>query len=296
MIIDRQEQVTDAVLSAMAQGENPRLFTIMSAFVRHMHEFAREVKLTEREWEVGVDFLNRIGKSTHDAHNEGVLFSDVTGFSTLICLLNNGNNGATEMAAALLGPFWRMHSPKTENGGSIVRSETPGPALFARCRVLDPKGAPQSGVEVDVWQSSPKGFYENQDADQVNMNLRGKFMTDAEGYFSFRSVVPGPYPVPTNGPVGDLLNAQNRHPYRPAHIHFLIFKPGYKTLVTQIFVDKAKYLESDVVFGVTRTLIGNYRKGEGKPPSSDAGSEWYTLENTFVLEPGEAILPQPPIK
>ncbi len=296
MIIERQEDVTDAVIEAMSHGPNPRLFTVMSSFVRHMHDFAREVRLTEQEWDLGIDFLNRIGKSTHDARNEGVLFSDAIGFSTLLCLLNNGDNGATETAAALLGPFWRMNSPRTEHGASIVRSPTPGPDLFVRCRAVDPKGTPLSGVEVDVWHSSPVGFYENQDDGQCDMNLRGKFVTDSEGYFSFRSIVPGPYPIPVDGPVGDLLAAQERHPYRPAHIHFLLFKQGFKTLVTQVFVDGGKYLDSDVVFGVTRTLVGNYRPGEGKAPADDVKGPWFTLDYTFVMEPGEAVLPKPPIK
>jgi catechol 1,2-dioxygenase len=296
MIIDRQEQVTDAVLEAMARGASPRLFEVMSSLVKHLHAFAREVRLTEQEWELGVDFLNRIGQATHDTHNEGVLFSDAIGFSTLICLLNNGNNGATETASALLGPFWRMNSPRTGHGASIVRSATPGPDLFARCRIVDPHGRAISGVEVDVWQSSPLGFYENQDPNQADMNLRGKFTTDSEGYFSFRSVLPGPYPVPTDGPVGDLLRAQDRHPYRPAHIHYLAFKPGFKTLITQVFVDEGQYLESDVVFGVTSALVGNYRKGQGKPPADDVAGPWFTFDYTFVMEPGEAVLPKPPIK
>jgi catechol 1,2-dioxygenase len=296
MIIERQEDVTEAVVTAMAQTDNPRLCEIMDALARHAHAFAREVRLTEAEWELGVSFLNRIGQATNDRHNEGVLFSDAIGFSTLVCLMNNGNSGASEAAAALLGPFWRMHSPPTENGNSIVRSPTPGPQLFATCHVVDPRGVPIPDVEVDVWQSSPAGLYENQDDAQADMNLRGKFVTAADGRFAFRSVKPGPYPVPVDGPVGDLLRAQKRHPYRPAHIHFLCFKRGYKTLVTQVFVDEDQYLESDVVFGVTRALVGNYARGEGVPPWSDHGGEWFRLDHTFVMEPGEAQLPQPPIK
>jgi catechol 1,2-dioxygenase len=141
MIIDRREDVTPAVLEAMSKKDG-RLREVMTLLVAHLHAFAREVRLTQEEWEYGIDFLNRIGKATHDAHNEGVLFSDAIGFSTLVCLLNNGNNGATETASALLGPFWRMNSPPTENGGSIVRSPTPGPELFASCRIVDPGGAP----------------------------------------------------------------------------------------------------------------------------------------------------------
>ena len=296
-IIEDEESVTSAVLSAMAETPNPRLQEIMEAFIRHMHAFAREVRLTEEELETGIDFLNRIGQATHDLHNEGILFSDAIGFSTLVCLLNNGKNGATETASALLGPFWRMNSPRTENGGSIVRSETPGPALFASCRMTDPQGTPIAGAEVDVWQASPAGFYENQDENQADMNLRGKFTTDADGRFWFLSVKPAGYPVPTRGPVGDLLRAQRRHPYRPAHLHVLAYKPGFKTLVTQVFVDDDQYLESDVVFGVTRALIGRYERHDEAPASaSDVTPPWYSLDYSFVMEPGEAKLPKPPIK
>jgi catechol 1,2-dioxygenase len=185
-----------------------------------------------------------------------------------------------------------MNSPRTENGGSIVRSPTPGPELFASCRIVDPHGAPLAGVEVDVWQSSPVGLYENQDEAQTGMNLRGKFTTDAEGRFSFRSVKPGPYPVPTDGPVGELLRAQERHPYRPAHLHFL----GFKTLITQVFVDDDCYLDSDVVFGVTRALIGDYHPGSGTAPASNVKGLWFTFAYAFVMEPGDAVLPNPPIK
>src|SRR6185312_3362303 len=259
-IIEKLEDVTPSVLRAMAATDDARLRTVMEAFVRHMHAFAQEVKLTEAEYDLGVDSLNRIGQATHDSHNEGILFADAIGFSTLVCLLNNGNAGATETASALLGPFWRMNSPNTTNGGSIVRSPTPGPELFASCKVVDAAGKPIEGVEVDVWQSSPVGLYENQDDTQADMNLRGKFTTDDSGRFAFRSVKPAGYPVPTDGPVGEMLRAQNRHPFRPAHIHFLGFKKGYKTLITQVFVDDDEHLESDVVFGVTRALVGEYRR------------------------------------
>jgi catechol 1,2-dioxygenase len=288
--------VTGKVLAAMRGAASPRLREVMAALVRHLHAFAREVRLTEEEFETGINFLNRIGQATHDAHNEGILFSDAVGLSTLVCLLNNGRNGATETASALLGPFWRMNSPRTENGDSIVRSETPGPALFVSCRVCDPRGKPLEGVEVDVWQASPVGLYENQDERQCDMNLRGKFTTDSEGRFWFRSVKPAGYPVPTHGPVGDLLRAQGRHPYRPAHLHFLAFKSAYKTLITQVFVDDDEHLESDVVFGVTRHLIGDFRRGHGTPPSPDVKGPWYRLDYEFVMEPGEAKLPKPPIK
>lgn len=297
MIIDDEASVTNVVLKAMAGGKNARLHEIASAFVRHMHAFAREVRLTEAEFEAGIAMLNRIGQATNDVHNEGILFSDAIGFSTLVCLMNNGTHGNTETAAALLGPFWRMHSPVTANGGSIIRSPTPGPALFADLQIVDTGGQPIEGVEVDVWHSSPVGLYENQDQSQADMNLRGKFTTDAKGHFAFRSVKPAGYPVPVDGPTGDMLREQNRHPYRPAHVHFLCYKPGFKTLVTQVFVDQDEYLESDVVFGVTRALIGDFKRHDSDPaPAADVTAPWYSLSYRFVMEAGEAKLPHPPIK
>ena len=296
MIISRQQDVTDVVLDAMSRAPDDRLRTIMASFVRHLHAFARDVHLTEAEFEFAIDFLNRIGQATNDAHNEAVLFSDAVGLSTLVCLLNNGQDGASETAAALLGPFWRANAPQMANGASIVRSPTPGPPLFVNCNIRDAKGAPIAAARVDVWQASPSGMYENQDDGQADMNLRGVFTTDAEGRFGFRSVKPAGYPVPTHGPTGEMLAAQRRHPYRPAHLHVLAYKPGFKTLITQVFVDHDEHLESDVVFGVTRALIGDFRKGEGSPPAADVTGEWFSLNYTFVMEPGEAVLPHPPIK
>lgn len=296
-IIETEEEVTDIVVAAMSDAASPRLRTVMESLVRHLHAFAREVKLTEEEYDLGISMLNRIGQATNDSHNEGILFADILGFSTLVCLLNNGNTGATETSAALLGPFWRMHSPQMENGGSLVRSPTPGPALFVSCKIEDAAGTPIAGAEVDVWHASPVGFYENQDESQADMNLRGKFHTDAQGRFSFRSVKPAGYPVPTEGPAGDVLRAQSRHPYRPAHLHFLCFKEGFKTLITQVFVDDDERLDSDAVFGVTQHLVGEYqRHDEGTPPAPDVTAPWYTLDYTFVMEPGVAKLPMPPIK
>ena len=152
-------------------------------------------------------------------------------------------------------------------------------------------------MEVDVWHSSPVGLYENQDPNQAEMNLRGRLHTREDGVFQFRSVKPAGYPVPTDGPVGDLLRAQRREPYRPAHLHVMGYKAGYKTLITQVFVPDDPYIENDVVFGVTRTLMGDYRRhDDGEPPALDVTPPWYTLDYTFVMEPGEAQRPVPPIK
>ena len=229
MIIGRQEELTEAVLKVMARTTDPRLREIMSALVRHLHAFVREVRLTEDEFRAATAILGELGQLTTDSHNETVLMAGSLGVSSLVCLLNNGERGATGTSQSLLGPFWRMHSPRVPNGGSIVRSDTPGPALFVEFEVQDRAGRPIAGAEVDIWHSSPVGLYENQDPDQAEMNLRGKFTTDATGRIRFRSVKPAGYPIPTGGVVGRLLRAQGRHPYRPAHIHALVFKDGYKT-------------------------------------------------------------------
>jgi hypothetical protein len=177
MIIDGPDSVTKAVLSELQRAPDPRFREVMSAFVRHLHDFIREVKLTEEEFQAAVGYINAIGKATNDYHNEGVLMAGSLGVSPLICLINNGN-GQTETTANLLGPFWRMESPRTESGGSIVRSPTPGPAMFVNVWVKDIDQKPIAGAEVDVWHSSAEGFYENQDPKQADMNLRGKFTTD----------------------------------------------------------------------------------------------------------------------
>jgi catechol 1,2-dioxygenase len=298
MIIENQQMVTTAVLDELQKAPNPRFREIMSAFVRHMHDFAREVRLTEEEFQLACRYVNAIGQKSTASHNEAVLMAGSLGFSSLICLLNNGNKGQTETAANMLGPFWRMNSPRTESGGTIVRSPTPGPALFVNAVVKDQQGKPIEGAEVDVWHSSPEGFYEQQDPKQADMNLRGKFMTDGNGRFSFRSVKPAGYPIPIDGPVGELLAAQGRHNFRPAHLHFLIYKPGFKTLISQVYVNDDPLLDSDVQFGVTRALVGNYvrHSQDEKPPAPEVKGDWYSLEYTFGMEPGVAKLPPPPIQ
>lgn len=296
MIIQRQEDVTKAVLEAYESISDPRLREIVLSLVKHLHAFAREVHLTEEEFQQGAAIVAKLGQLTNESHNEVVLMAGSLGFSALVCLLNNGNNGQTETTANLLGPFWRMNSPRTENGGSIVRSPTPGPALFVNATVKDQDGKPIAGAEVDVWHSSPEGLYEQQDPNQADMNLRGKFTTDKDGRFSFRSIKPAGYPIPIDGPVGDLVKTAGRHNYRPAHLHFLIFKEGFKSLISQIYVNDDPVLETDVQFGVTRALIGDYiRHGDGAP-AADVTGEWYSLDQTFVMEPGAAKLPKPPIR
>lgn len=288
--------VTPAVLAVMERTTDPRLREIMLSLVGHLHAFVREVRLTEDEFRAATQILNDLGQASTDSHNEAVMMAGSLGVSTLVCLLNNGGGGARETPQNLLGPFWRMHSPRVENGGTIVRSETPGEPLFVRFRFLDRGGAPVAGAEVDIWHSSPVGLYENQDEGQADFNLRGKFTTDTEGEIRFRSVKPAGYPIPTNTVVGRLLAAQNRHAYRPAHVHALAFKEGFKTLITQVYADDDPRLHSDVQFGVTAALLGHFLRHEAPHPDHPELAEWYSLEHRLVMEPGDAKLPKPPIK
>ena len=296
MIIENLDQVTQAVLEEMKRTPDARTKEILECLVRHLHAFVREAKLTEQDFDKAIRYVAALGQLTTESHNEVRLIAGSLGVSTLICLMNNGPNAATESSANLLGPFWRADAPRTENGGSLLRSPTPGPALFFKGWVRDAEGKPVAGADVDVWHASPVGLYENQDPEQAEMNLRGIFTTDAAGEFSFRSIRPAGYPIPTNGPVGALLRAQRRHNFRPAHLHFLIYKPGFKTIASQIYVPDDPHLQTDSQFGVTRALVGNYVLHENEPaPDPHVSGAWYSLQHTFVLQPGESWLPTPPV-
>ena len=298
MIIQTQADVTEAVLAELARAPDARFRELMGAAVRHLHGFARDARLTEAEFQQACAVIARLGQLTTASHNEVVLAAGSLGLSALVCLLNNGDHGQSETTANMLGPFWRADAPRTANGGSIVRSPTEGAPIFVDAWVRDAQGRPVEGAEVDVWHTSAEGFYENQDPAQADMNLRGKLVTDAAGHVAFRSVKPGGYPIPLSGPVGDLLRAQGRHNMRPAHIHFMIFKPGFKTQFSQVYSSDDPYLESDVQFGVTRALIGQYVRHDAAhepAPSGDVAGAWYSLAHHFVVEPGEAKLPKPPI-
>ena len=296
MIIKTQADVTQAVLAEIQRAESPRFREIMTAAVNHLHGFARDAKLTEIEFHQVCGYIAKLGQATTESHNEVVLAAGSLGVSALVCLLNNGNNGQTETTANLMGPFWRMDSPSLLNGASIVHGPTPGVPIFVKAWVHDHTGKAVSGALVDVWQASAEGFYENQDPGQANMNLRGQFTTDAQGMVSFRSIKPAGYPIPLQGPVGELLRAQGRHNLRPAHIHFMIYKSGFKTQFAQVYSSDDPHLETDVQFGVTQALIGQYALHEHEPaPEADVTGPWYSMEHHFEIEPGEARLPKPPI-
>jgi catechol 1,2-dioxygenase len=291
MIIEREEQVTEAVLSETGEVADPRTRQLLQALVRHLHAFAREVRLTEQEFNTAINLVSRLGQLTNDSHNETRLICGSLGLSTLVCLMNNAGSSAN-----LLGPFWRQDAPFVENGGSIVRSPTPGAPLFVTGRVVDPQGKPVVAANVDVWHASTRGLYENQDPTQAEWNLRGRLRTDAAGEFRYRTIKPAGYPVPAGGPTELLLKVQHRHPFRPAHLHALIYKPGFKTIPAQTYSGDDEILESDAQFGVTRDSVGNYVLHENEPaPDADVTGAWYSLEHTYVLEPGESWLPTPPV-
>jgi catechol 1,2-dioxygenase len=296
MIISNQEDVTTAVLAELQRSGDPRFREIMTAAVRHLHGFARDARLSEAEFHQACGVIARLGQLTTESHNEVVLACGSLGLSALVCLLNNGDQGQTETTANLMGPFWRLDSPQYPNGASIVRSTSSGVPIFVNAWVRDREGRPVAGAKVDVWHASSEGFYENQDPGQADMNLRGQFTTDAQGHIWFRSVKPAGYPIPLSGPVGALLRAQGRHNIRPAHIHFMIYQTGFKTQFSQVYSSDDANLETDVQFGVTRSLIGQYVLHSDEPaPDADVRGPWYSLDHHFVIEPGEARLPRPPI-
>lgn len=296
MIIKTQADVTEAVLTELERADDPRFKAIMASAVRHLHAFVRETRLTEAEFQKACGVLATLGQMTTESHNEVVLAAGSLGVSSLVCLLNNGDGGQTDTTANMLGPFWRDDAPAMENGQSIVRAPMPGIPIFVDARVEDLNGRPVAGAKVDVWHTSDEGFYENQDPAQVDMNFRGVFTTDAEGRIAFRSIKPAGYPIPVDGPVGDLLRAQGRHNLRPAHIHFMISKPGFKTQFSQVYSSDDSNLETDVQFGVTDALIGHYVKHTTTPaPAADVAGPWYALDYTFKIEPGAMTRPRPPI-
>jgi len=285
-VVDGPDSVTEVVLKAMSRTPDARLREVMESLVRHLHAFLREARPTEQEFETGLDFLRRIGEACGSEKNEAILLSDLLGASTLVVALEKQRRGGVGTDPALLGPFWRAQSPRCRPGDSIARDARGGEPLEMSGRVMDAEGKPIAGALVDVWQASPVGLYENQDPGQPDRNLRGLFETDAEGRYRLRTVRPAGYPVPTDGPCGELLRAQDRHPWRPAHIHFMISHEGYATLVTQVFDNADGGIESDVVFGVTPALAARFERGP---------DGMLSLEYDFVLRRGTRRIPAAPI-
>ncbi|QJY49241.1 dioxygenase [Pseudonocardia broussonetiae] len=243
---------TGEVLDSLAATPDPRLREVLTAVVTHLHDLVHEVRPTLAEWEAAIGFLTAVGQTCDDTRQEFILLSDVLGVSMLTETLN-GSDAGTE--STVLGPFHMTASPERALGDSLDLLGG-GPPCVVTGRVRDTAGTPLAGATVDVWQCTAEGFYDVQQPDvQPPGNGRGLFRTDDDGAFAFRTVVPSHYPIPTDGPVGRLLQATARHPYRPAHVHFLVEAPGCAPLTTHVFVAGGPYLDSDAVFAVKESLV-----------------------------------------
>ncbi|HUN52793.1 MAG TPA: intradiol ring-cleavage dioxygenase [Candidatus Sulfotelmatobacter sp.] len=252
-----EANLTDAVVAKLAACPNPRLKQILTAAIRHAHAFVREVELTEAEWAEGIRFLTATGQMCDDKRQEFILLSDVLGVSMLMDAINHRKPaGSTE--STVLGPFYIEGAPDLPLGSNIAGT-SPGEPTVVSGRVLGSDGTPIAGALLDIWQTAANGLYSSQDPQQDLYNLRGRFRSDAEGRYNFRTIKPVSYPVPTDGPVGDILRAMGRHPYRPAHIHFIVSAPGYEGVATHLFVEGDPYLESDAVFGVKDSLVVDFK-------------------------------------
>jgi protocatechuate 3,4-dioxygenase beta subunit len=249
-----EEGSAEVVAASFANTPDPRLRKVLTSLVQHLHAFVKDVELTEEEWGFAIDFLTRTGHMSNEVRQEFILLSDVLGISMLVETINH-RTGGTSTESTVLGPFHMVESPKRELGDDINLDRKGTPCLVSG-RVTGPEGEPLAGASVDVWQTNEDGFYDVQQPDiQPPGNLRGLFTTDEQGRFWFRSVVPRFYPIPDDGPVGQLLAATGRHPNRPAHLHFIVAAPGYRPVTTHVFVADSPYLDSDAVFGVKESLI-----------------------------------------
>jgi protocatechuate 3,4-dioxygenase beta subunit len=248
-----EHNATEAVLQRNGNCSDARLREIMAVLVPHLHAVVRELRLTPEEWLAAVRFLTRTGQISNDRRQEFILLSDTLGISMLVDAINNRKIDDVT-PSTVLGPFYVSGAPAMAMGDTIALHGR-GEPLLVSGTLSDETGRPLEGAVLDVWQTSEDGFYDTQDATQPDMNLRGVFHTAADGRFWFRSIVPASYPIPGDGPVGDMLKALNRHPMRPAHIHFILRAVGYDTLTTHIFIDGDEYLDSDAVFGVKDALI-----------------------------------------
>ena len=283
------EEATSAevVIARMSPEMNPRLREVMTSVVRHLHAIVKETRLTQAEWMAAIQFLTRTGHMCTEWRQEFILLSDTLGVSMLVDTINSDHSGATENT--VLGPFYVENPPHYENGHNICL-DGKGEPLVVRGTVTDTAGKPIAGATVDAWQTNEDGFYDvQQKGVQPDMNLRGVFTTDAKGEFWFRSVKPRFYPIPNDGPVGEMLTAMGRGAIRPAHIHFIVRAPGYEDVVTHIFTPDCPYLGVDAVFGVKQSLIGDFQQNGDKAEAERLGvpSPFWTLGWNFSLAKSE---------
>jgi catechol 1,2-dioxygenase len=277
--------LTRQVIDRLDACPDPRLRELVRGLVTHLHQFAVEQALTDSEWMEGIRFLTDVGQTCTAQRQEFILLSDTLGLSMLVDLINHGaGSGATE--STVLGPFYVEGSPWRADGDAITDHLGANPLLVTG-HVRDTAGRPLPGATVDVWQNATNQLYAVQDAGQSPENLRGRFRTDDTGGFSFRTVRPVDYPIPDDGPVGRMLRATGRHPWRPAHIHFIVSADGYNPVTTHIFDSESPHLSSDAVFGVkpslVRALVAHDAAIEDEPPS--IRGHWYTVDIEVALEP-----------
>ena len=278
-----ENTLTEIVLARHADAENPRLKQIMTGLVQHLHAFAREVSLTEDEWFAGIRFLTEIGHITDDKRQEFILLSDTLGLSMLVTAMNNRKpDGCTE--STVLGPFFVDGAPEFRNGDDMANGAK-GEPCFVSGRVTALDGSPIPGASIEVWQADSDGFYDVQYQGETAAQARGKLRSLPDGSFHFRSITAESYPIPYDGPVGRMLEALGRHPWRPAHLHFMIDAPGYDRLITHVFRSGDQYLDSDAVFGVRSSLIADWKRCEAgvAPDGTKMDLPFSTLDFTFVL-------------
>jgi hydroxyquinol 1,2-dioxygenase len=254
----REKDSVDAVLASFADTPDPRLHEVMESLVRHLHGFLRDVRPSIAEWEQGIEFLTAIGQKCDEHRQEYILFSDVMGASMLVETMEAARQAQDATASTVLGPFHVVASPERALGDSVDSLGT-GEACLIEGSVAAPDGTPVPGARIDVWQADEQGSYDVESGGRQPLgNGRGLFTADDEGRFWFSSIVPSHYPIPTDGPVGALLRATQRHPYRPAHVHFIVTAPGYVPVTTHVFVEGSEYLDSDAVFAVKQSLVRDF--------------------------------------
>ncbi len=288
-----EDDITAEVLERFAQTPEPRLRQIMLSLIGHLHAFVKEVNLTESEWFRAIEILTEAGRMCSDKRQEFILFSDTLGVSMVVDLLNHRKpDGATE--STVFGPFHRQGAPEMPPGGNIAHLDAKGPPALVAGRVLDLDGRPIAGALLDVWQAQTSGLYDSQDAALDQLHMRGKFRTDADGRFLVRTVRPVNYPIPSDGPVGAMLRATGRHPWRPAHIHFVVSAAGYEPVTTHIFDRTDEYLGSDAVFAVKDSLICEFARHETADPEArrlGIDPPYYAARFDFRLKPAAADTP-----
>ena len=291
-----ESELTAAVIKSFDETPDPRVKFLLQELVKSLHDYVRKTDLTFAEWEYAIDFLTRVGQKCTPIRQEFILLSDVMGVSMLVDAVNHRERGgATE--TTVLGPFYVGEHKLMPHGADISPRNHTGEKMFVQSRVTDINGKPLSGVPVDVWHADDDGFYDSQKPEYATQGptSRARFVTDDDGRFFFKTILPCSYPIPTDGPVGEMIMQTRRHPMRPAHVHFLVSAPGYEPLITHVFIGGDKYLDSDVVFGVKDELVAKVeRRTDPKMPDGTAApAPWHLMTYEFHMKPGSGAAPKP---